>query len=356
MRPSRLIAVAGAVAFVGAAAVASAQQQAPSQPSVEQPTRVARHAAQATGWARTTTPGVRLSPRPDPAAEPGGDVPSTRVAGEVVAVQADSAGGVWVQVRYPDRVSGWVRGTELRTVPTPRAASRTAQVRIDRAMARLGPGAALVVRDPFGRTLVSSGTSRALSLASVTKLATMAAALRTRPVPAHTTRAILGASDNAAAQRLSTSLGGGSRAAGARITREAVAELGARVRLVDGSGLSPGNRASALEITDLLIAMRDQPRFATFLGGLAVAARSGTLAGRMHGTSAAGRVRAKTGTLFDHPTSSLCGYVWPAGAGMSIDRALVVCMLENGVSPYRARPAQDEIAQALTAPGAFVSG
>ena len=370
MRRARVI-VSLLTVLAATAGTAVAQQPSPTPPPetspapvvpptpVKPPTppkvTVPRHAAQATGWARTTEPGVQLSRTPDPTVEPSGAAPSPRVAGEVLAVQADATGGVWVRLRYPDRVNGWAPGGSLVAVPAPQVLSPAAQAQIERGLRRLGSGGALVVRDPFGRTLLTAGTTRALSLASVTKLATMAAALRTMPVRASTARAILTSSDNWVAQRLSNSLGRGSRAAGARVTRESVAELGATIRLVDGSGLSPGNRATAWEITDLLVAMREEPRFPTFLRGLPVSARTGTLAGRMHGTSAAGRVRAKTGTLFDHPTSSLCGYIWPAGAGLSINRALVVCMLENGVSPYRARPAQDTIAQALTAPGALVT-
>lgn len=367
MRRLRLIPCA-AVALAASAAVAAAQQPpppttpttpttpAPADPAPTPVTRTPRHAAQSTGWARTVAPGVTLSPAPDPAVEPTGQVPSTRVAGQVLDVRADAEGGVWVRLLYPDRVGGWARGEELMAVAAPLALSPAATAQIQRGMTGLGPGGALVVRDNYGRTLLSTGTTRALSLASVTKLATMAAALRVRSVDMSTARAILTSSDNWAAQRLSTSLGGGSRAAGARATRRSVAELGATMRLVDGSGLSPGNRATAAEVSDLLVSMREQQRFSTFLRALPVAARTGTLAGRMHGTTAAGRVRAKTGTLFDHPTSSLCGYFWPSGAGMAIDRALIVCMLKNGTSPYRARPAQDTIAQALTAPGALVAG
>lgn len=363
VRRARVIVSLFAV-LAATAGTAVAQQPAPApvespvvpvEPPVPPKVGVPRHAAQSTGWARTTEPGVRLSGTPDPAVEPSGEVPSTRVAGEVLAVRTDAGGDAWVRLRYPDRVNGWVPGGSLVPVPAPAVLSPESQAQIADGMRRLGSRGALVVRDPFGRTILSAGTSRALSLASVTKLATVAAALRTGPVGTSTARTILTWSNNASAQRLSTSLGGGSRAAGARHARESVAELGAKVRLVDGSGLSPGNRATAWEITDLLVAMREEPRFPTFLRGLPISARTGTLAGRMRGTSAAGRVKAKTGTLFDHPTSSLCGYIWPAGAGMAIGRALIVCMLENGVSPYRARPAQDTIAQALTAPGALVS-
>ena len=55
----------------------------------------------------------------------------------------------------------------------------------------------------------------------------------------------------------------------------------------------------------------------------------------------------------DWRASSLAGYFWPAGSGLSPERAYVVVSLENGRSPYRARPVQDTIAAALTARGAF---
>ena len=51
----------------------------------------------------------------------------------------------------------------------------------------------------------------------------------------------------------------------------------------------------------------------------------------------------------------MAGYLWPAGAGMRPDRALIVVMLVNRVSPYRARPVQDAIAATLAAPGALTA-
>jgi serine-type D-Ala-D-Ala carboxypeptidase/endopeptidase (penicillin-binding protein 4) len=99
--------------------------------------------------------------------------------------------------------------------------------------------------------------------------------------------------------------------------------------------------------------MREQEGFPTFVRGLPIAARSGTLAGRMRATAAAGRVRAKTGSLFSTPVSTLAGYAWPAGLGLSPQRALVVVILANGVAPVRARPQQDAIMVALTSPGAL---
>ena len=225
-----------------------------------------------------------------------------------------------------------------------------------RATASLGPASALVVRDRFGRTVFAAGTTAPLSIASVTKLATVAAALAVRPVPLGAARAILGPSDNDRAQALSIRVGGGSarwgRAARSRPPRRSAPTSA----WWTARALSPANRASAGEIADLLLGVRDTPGFRTLFRAMPVAARSGTLRDRMGGTSAAGRLRAKTGSLFDDPTSSLAGYVWPHGAGLSPERALVMVALVNRVSPYRARPVQDAIAARLAAPGAFAEG
>jgi D-alanyl-D-alanine carboxypeptidase/D-alanyl-D-alanine-endopeptidase (penicillin-binding protein 4) len=76
----------------------------------------------------------------------------------------------------------------------------------------------------------------------------------------------------------------------------------------DGSGLSRYDYVTADAMTWLLTVMWMDPRHAdTFLSTLPVAATSGTLANRMKGTAAEGRVRAKTGTMSN--VRSLCGYV-----------------------------------------------
>jgi D-alanyl-D-alanine carboxypeptidase/D-alanyl-D-alanine-endopeptidase (penicillin-binding protein 4) len=300
-------------------------------------------------------PGAALLSAPDAAAAPSGTVTGTRIAGRARAFRRDGAGAVWVRMSFPDAVTGWAPAAHVRALPTPVALSTGTRRTLTRANASLGARAALVVRDQWGRTLFAAGTRRPLSLASVTKVATVSAALSVNPaLPLRSVAAILAPSDNLKAQALSDRLGSGSRVLGARRAVEHAAVLGADWRLVDGSGLSPANRASAGEVADLLLGIRDERGFPTLLRGMPMAGRTGTLAGRMTGTSAAGRVRAKTGSLFDRPTSSLAGYFWPAGSGRSPKRALVVVSLENGASPYRARPVQDAIATALTARGALV--
>jgi D-Ala-D-Ala carboxypeptidase 3 (S13) family len=328
-----------------------------SDPGATTPTRPVappKHRAMATGWGAMVAAGTALLSAPDAAAAPSGTVTGTRVAGRARTVRRDDAGAVWVRLSFPGAVTGWAPAAQVRALPAPVALSAGTRRILTRANASLGARAALVVRDQWGRTLFATGTLRPLSLASVTKVATVSAALSVNPsLPLRSVAAILAPSDNVKAQALSDRLGSGSRVLGARRAVEHAAVLGADWRLVDGSGLSPANRASAGEVADLLLGIRDEPGFRTLLRGMPMAGRTGTLAGRMIGTSAAGRVRAKTGSLFDRPTSSLAGYFWPAGSGLSPSRALVVVSLENGASPYRARPVQDAIARALTARGAL---
>ena len=72
----------------------------------------------------------------------------------------------------------------------------------------------------------------------------------------------------------------------------------------DGSGLSDQDRTSADGLVTLLLAGAAPPWFPVFLRSLP-AGGEGTLAGRLTGLP----VRAKTGTLFVRPTSTLSGYV-----------------------------------------------
>jgi D-alanyl-D-alanine carboxypeptidase/D-alanyl-D-alanine-endopeptidase (penicillin-binding protein 4) len=81
--------------------------------------------------------------------------------------------------------------------------------------------------------------------------------------------------------------------------------LGFAVR--DGSGLSRHDYVSPETIVKVLAAMRQHPEFETFRASLPVAGVDGTIRSRMRGTSAEGRVFAKTGTL--DKARSLSGYV-----------------------------------------------
>jgi D-alanyl-D-alanine carboxypeptidase/D-alanyl-D-alanine-endopeptidase (penicillin-binding protein 4) len=156
-------------------------------------------------------------------------------------------------------------------------------------------------------------------------------------------------SDNFTAEILLKQLGvtlslQGTTAAGAAVVRRLLQEQGiplAGVRIVDGSGLSRLDRLT----TGALVAMLrtswlDEDLREILLASLPVAGRSGTLERRMRGSAAAGRVRAKTGTL--NEASALSGYV---------KRRFAFSVIQNGspVSTFWARRAQDRFAAVLAA-------
>ncbi len=149
-------------------------------------------------------------------------------------------------------------------------------------------------------------------------------------------------SDNFMAETLVKVLGaqfgtGGSTAAGTQVVRDEMAQLGLSPQVVDGSGLSRGDRTSARDVVGLLTALDGD---ASFTGSLAVAGRNGTLSTRMRGTVAQDRCRAKTGTLRD--VSALAGYCTTTrGANVAF------AFLMNYVSPWNARVLQDRMAIAL---------
>jgi serine-type D-Ala-D-Ala carboxypeptidase/endopeptidase (penicillin-binding protein 4) len=155
------------------------------------------------------------------------------------------------------------------------------------------------------------------------------------------------ASDNFTAEILLKQLGAGfalqgTTAAGAGVVHRLLAEQQiplAGVRIVDGSGLSRLDRLTAASLVGMLqSSWLDQDLREILIASLPVAGRSGTLDGRMRGTAAAGRVRAKTGTL--SVASALSGYV---------KRRYAFSIIQNGspVSHFWARRAQDRFATVL---------
>ena len=78
-------------------------------------------------------------------------------------------------------------------------------------------------------------------------------------------------------------------------------------QLVDGSGLSRRDTVSAQTILTVLQRMHDPAGASPFVTALPVAGVDGSLSQRMQNTSAAGNVRAKTGTMSN--IRSLAGYV-----------------------------------------------
>jgi serine-type D-Ala-D-Ala carboxypeptidase/endopeptidase (penicillin-binding protein 4) len=109
---------------------------------------------------------------------------------------------------------------------------------------------------------------------------------------------------------------GSLRQAAAEITSEKVAEwlestdaseLARQVRLSDGAGMTARSQVSAAAMVAVLKAWKNASWFSAFHDSLAIAGQEGTLARRFQGSPAAGKVRAKTGTL--NTASNLVGYV-----------------------------------------------
>jgi D-alanyl-D-alanine carboxypeptidase/D-alanyl-D-alanine-endopeptidase (penicillin-binding protein 4) len=113
--------------------------------------------------------------------------------------------------------------------------------------------------------------------------------------------------------------------------------------MADGSGISHYNLANAETIADLLSAMYKQKElFDLFYRCLPIAGVDGTLEKRMKGTSAEGRVRAKTGT--ESGVSSLSGYVQAQDGNVII---FSILMQDFIGSPRPYRDAQDRIVELL---------
>lgn len=115
------------------------------------------------------------------------------------------------------------------------------------------------------------------------------------------------------------------------------------ITIADGSGLSAANRISAAQLVGVMNAVQHRPWLAEAVLGLPTAGLEGTLAERMTGTSAAGTVRAKTGTLSRH--SSLTGTVVTAEG-----RQLWFSVLNTGPegeTVAEARELQDRVAVTL---------
>ena len=117
------------------------------------------------------------------------------------------------------------------------------------------------------------------------------------------------------------------------------------IRLVDGSGLARANRVTAVTFAGALYAAQRAAWFPTFKKALPVAGTQpvrwvgGTLANRMVGTSAAGRVNAKNGYLTG--VSSLNGYA-TNGAG----RTFIFVVIGN-YTGTSTRPVEEKLCIAL---------
>jgi D-alanyl-D-alanine carboxypeptidase/D-alanyl-D-alanine-endopeptidase (penicillin-binding protein 4) len=163
-------------------------------------------------------------------------------------------------------------------------------------------------------------------------------------------------SNNFVAEQLLETLGAqlkgtpGSWPKGVEAVEEFLAELGiprGGYVMKNGSGLNDTNRFSARQLVTILRAMWGRfPLHAEYVASLPVAGRDGTIRWRMEGTEAAGRLRAKTGTL--ESATALSGYVETAG-----HRTLAFAILVNDFAgrASAATRSVDALGAALAASG-----
>jgi serine-type D-Ala-D-Ala carboxypeptidase/endopeptidase (penicillin-binding protein 4) len=178
---------------------------------------------------------------------------------------------------------------------------------------------------------------------------TPAGAVRLAGVRSPTVAQLLGLtlppSDNFFAETLVKDLGArfggaGTTAAGAKVVRETIAELGLHPHVVDGSGLSPEDQTSPYEVVTLLNTLAHTAIGTTLRGDMAVAGRTGTLSERMRGTAAAGHCEGKTGTLTG--VSNLVGYCAAANG-----EELAFAFFTDGIATETAHVLQDNMAITL---------
>jgi serine-type D-Ala-D-Ala carboxypeptidase/endopeptidase (penicillin-binding protein 4) len=182
--------------------------------------------------------------------------------------------------------------------------------------------------------------------AAVTPPAAQPLAVAHSPTVAQLLGLMLPPSDNFFAETLLKDLGArfgrsGSTGAGAAVVSDAVASVfGIHPVIVDGSGLARADQTSAEQVVGLLAALAPTPLGAVLRGDMAVAGRSGTLVHRMRGSAAAGRCRAKTGTL--DGVSNLAGYCESFQGHL-----LAFASLNDGIALESAHQLQDRLASSL---------
>lgn len=216
-------------------------------------------------------------------------------------------------------------------------------------------------RDLFGSAVVGGLARRGIAITEGHALSgpdagargTLVARVRT---PITTTFVpILCDSNNSVADQLffataHAASGRGERVAGQAALRAALERLGVDAQgliALDGSGLSKVDRCTAAQLTGVLAALARGPReaFAPYYAALPIAGESGKLSGRMRGTAAQGKVRAKTG--FVNGASSLSGFVDTRDGGRLAFSILVNYPPVSGLNNSAWKPMQDEICALL---------
>ena len=171
------------------------------------------------------------------------------------------------------------------------------------------------------------------------------------PPMAEVVGAVLQHSDNMGAEMLVKELGvrfggAGSTAAGLAVIRDHLTAVGAPlagVATVDGSGLDRSDRLTCQFLQQVLAGAGEDSDLAR---GLPVAARNGTLYKRFVGSAAAGKVRAKTGSLLG--VAALTGFA--DGVNADAPGSLRFSLLANELPSEAAGMAlQDNVVDVLAA-------
>lgn len=162
------------------------------------------------------------------------------------------------------------------------------------------------------------------------------------PTVAQLIALMLPPSDNFFAETLLKDLGAaaggsGTTAAGAAIVGQTIsALLGIHPRVVDGSGLSEGDRTSTYEVADMLVELQPTPIGQILRSSMAIAGHTGTLEKRMRRTRASGKCQGKTGTLTGY--SNLVGYCQAVNGHL-----LAFAFFNDGISTTLAHVIQDHM-------------
>lgn len=123
--------------------------------------------------------------------------------------------------------------------------------------------------------------------------------------------------------------------------KESAPELQSELSFLDGAGLSSGNTATPRAFLAVLRQLPKEKMFAALWDSLPTAGEDGTLADRMNKTSAAGKVRGKTGTLSG--AYQLVGYVPKQVGGQTEYIPFVILTSTNVRNRDKVRKFQDAL-------------
>jgi D-alanyl-D-alanine carboxypeptidase/D-alanyl-D-alanine-endopeptidase (penicillin-binding protein 4) len=280
----------------------------------------------------------------------GGDPTFTTARARVLARQLAASGVTEVTGRVIGDESAWDsrRGGPASGYRTSMWVGPLSALTLDRGYTgrRFQTNPPLTAAKAFNRQLRRAGlTVRRAARRGVTPPAATSLATSQSPTIARLVASTNTPSDNFLAESLLKALGAefglsGSTAAGATVVRATVQKLGARPRLLDGSGLSRRDRTTPRDVVNLIAGMDRSAVAEPFKASLPVAGRTGTLYRRMRSTAARGRCHAKTGTLSD--VSALAGF-----CDTRSGRRVAFALLMNRVNVNSAHIHQDRMTAAL---------